>query len=138
MPKNGQSMLERFKHESASTMRALQGTAVEVNKVAVQAGLATQSAATTLSAVGNKLTEKGGALDQISQGSAALAQSAQTLNASTLPRAARAADEAAKTARSVERVVSGLGENPQSLIFGTGNTPPGPGEPGFTAPTPVK
>jgi phospholipid/cholesterol/gamma-HCH transport system substrate-binding protein len=73
-------------------------------------------------------------LDQVGQGAAALSQSAQTLSASTLPRAARAVDDTAKAARNVDRVFNNLGDNPQSLIYGNGGGAPGPGEPGFATP----
>jgi phospholipid/cholesterol/gamma-HCH transport system substrate-binding protein len=64
----------------------------------------------------------------------AVGQSAQALSASTLPRATRLADDAARAARSTDRVIKELGDNPQSLIFGNAPIPPGPGERGFSAP----
>ena len=56
------------------------------------------------------------------------------MNANTLPRAARAADDTGKSARNISRVFDQLGDNPQSLLYGSGNPVPGPGEPGFVAP----
>jgi phospholipid/cholesterol/gamma-HCH transport system substrate-binding protein len=148
--------------DTGETMRALQVTAGELNKTSQEVGRTAQEAARTaqettravqaasqaattaasaataaaasVTALGNKVTEKGGVLDQVSLGSAALAQSAQTLNATTLPRTARAVDDAAKAARNVDRVANALGDNPQSLIYGNGSPIPGPGEPGFSAP----
>jgi phospholipid/cholesterol/gamma-HCH transport system substrate-binding protein len=73
-------------------------------------------------------------LDQVSLGTAALVDSAQTLNANTLPRAARAADDTGKSARNISRVFNQLGDNPQSLLYGNGSALPGPGEPGFVVP----
>ena len=43
-------------------------------------------------------------------------------------------DDATRTARQLGRTAANLHENPQSLLFGTGAVPPGPGEPGFVAP----
>lgn len=145
--------------DSRETMRALQATAGELNKTAQEAARTAQettravqaaaqaattvasaaasvasAAAGTVAELGTKVTQKGGVLDQVSQGSAALAQSAQTLSASTLPRAARTLDDTAKTARNVDRVFNALGDNPQSLLYGSGAPTPGPGEPGFSAP----
>jgi phospholipid/cholesterol/gamma-HCH transport system substrate-binding protein len=127
--------------DTRGTMAALQSTAGELNKTAqefsktaqetTRAVSATTGAVTSLS---TKVTEKGGLLDQVSSGSAALSATAQSLNASTLPRVTRAADDAAKTARSLSNVANSLSDNPQSLIYGNGNTTPGPGEPGFVAP----
>ena len=116
---------------TSETMKSLQSTAAEINKTAQEAS----RAAASFTALGNKVGEKGGVLDQVAQGSAALAQSAQTLNATTLPRATRAADDAGKSARNLDRVVTNLGDNPQSLLYGNGTTTPGPGEPGFVTPS---
>ena len=49
-------------------------------------------------------------------------------------RASQSAEEAARTARQVNRAVSAVSDNPQSLLFGNGPIPPGPGEPGFSFP----
>jgi phospholipid/cholesterol/gamma-HCH transport system substrate-binding protein len=46
----------------------------------------------------------------------------------------RAADEATKTVRSLNRAINELTENPQALLYGEGAPRPGPGEPGFRAP----
>jgi phospholipid/cholesterol/gamma-HCH transport system substrate-binding protein len=129
--------------DTRATMAALQGTAGEFNKTAQEFNKTAQettraasNAATAVTALSSKVSEKGGVLDQLSVGSAALAGSAQTLNANTLPRAARAADETGKSARNISRVFNQLGDNPQSLLYGSGNAVPGPGEPGFIAPAP--
>jgi phospholipid/cholesterol/gamma-HCH transport system substrate-binding protein len=129
--------------DTRATMAALQGTAGEFNKTAQEFGKTAQettraasSAAAAVTALSSKVTEKGGVLDQVSLGSAALVDSAQTLNANTLPRAARAADDAGKSARNISRVFNQLGDNPQSLLYGSGSALPGPGEPGFVAPAP--
>ncbi len=114
--------------DTRNTMRAMQSTASELNKTA-------QETTRAVSTLAGKVTEKGGMLDQVGIGSAALAQSAQSLNANVLPRLGRASDDTAKSARNIDRVFGNLGENPQSLIYGNGSAQPGPGEPGFTAPT---
>ena len=63
---------------------------------------------------------------------------AKTLNASTLPRVSKSADDVARAARRMERSAANLNENPQYLLYGTGAIPPGPGEPGFTTPQGTK
>ena len=137
--------------DTRATMAALQGTAGEFNKTAQEFNKTAQeasraanettraasSAAAAVTALSSKVTEKGGVLDQVSVGAAALADSVQTLNANTLPRAARAADDTGKSARNISRVFDQLGENPQSLLYGSGTAVPGPGEPGFVAPAPA-
>ncbi len=130
--------------DTRATMAALQTTAgefsktaQELNKTASETTRAASSAGAAVTALTGKMTEKGGVLDQLSLGSAALAGSVQTLNANTLPRAARAADDTGKSARNISRVFNQLGDNPQSLIYGSGSALPGPGEPGFVAPAAI-
>ncbi len=118
---------------TTNTMKTLQTSATEFNKLSQEA----TRAAASVTALGTKLGDKDGVLEQVAQGSAALTQSAQTLNAQTLPRITRTVDDAAKSARNLDRLITNLGDNPQSLIYGNGNAQPGPGEPGFTPPPAV-
>jgi phospholipid/cholesterol/gamma-HCH transport system substrate-binding protein len=78
-----------------------------------------------------RLNAPGGALERVSEGTEALAQSMETFSSGTLPRLNRVADEATRTARSLNRAINELTENPQMLIYGEGPVAPGPGEPGF-------
>jgi phospholipid/cholesterol/gamma-HCH transport system substrate-binding protein len=57
----------------------------------------------------------------------ALAQSAATLNATTLPRLNRMSEDATRAARQLGRAAGNLSENPQSLLYGNGPVAPGPG-----------
>jgi phospholipid/cholesterol/gamma-HCH transport system substrate-binding protein len=52
----------------------------------------------------------------------------------TLPNINALTDETRSSMRSVRRAMNTLNERPQSILFGNAETPPGPGEPGFTAP----
>ena len=97
--------------------------------------------ARAFTAMAEKLNAKDGALDRMTEGAAALTQGAialteagQAFNAGTLPRLNRTSDETTRAARQVNRAVSAVGDNPQSLIFGNGAITPGPGEPGFAIP----
>ncbi|MDR2851483.1 MAG: MlaD family protein [Burkholderiaceae bacterium] len=54
------------------------------------------------------------------------------LNSATLPSLARLTNDAGRLARNFNRFAKRLEDNPQSLVFGNGENPPGPGEPGFT------
>lgn len=123
--------------DTRQTMQALQSTTAEFSKTAIE----TTKAATALGNVAQRVTEKGGTLDRVNEGitsatnsAQAVGQSAQSLTANTLPRTARLMDDAARAARSTDRVVNSLGDNPQSLIFGNAVVPPGPGERGFVPP----
>ena len=80
-----------------------------------------------------RLNEKGGPLDKLAEGGAALASGVETFSASTLPRLGEVADETARTMRQLRRTVNNVDDNPQALIFGNGPPLPGPGEPGFSA-----
>ncbi|MBS0317854.1 MAG: MCE family protein [Proteobacteria bacterium] len=99
---------------------------------------ALDAAAGAFNHIGQRLGEKNGALDQLADGARALNQAAATLNNATLPRVGRASDEVSRTARQFDRTVRVIGDNPQSLLIGSGAVPPGPGEPGFVAPGAVK
>jgi phospholipid/cholesterol/gamma-HCH transport system substrate-binding protein len=124
--------------DTRGAMQAMQATASDLSQTAKD----TSKTAATLGTLGQRMAEKGGTLDRVNEGLTsansavqAIGQSAQSLSANTLPRATRLADDAARAARSTDRVVKELGDNPQSLIFGNAPVPPGPGERGFTAPS---
>jgi len=53
----------------------------------------------------------------------------------TLPHVVAMTDEARTSLRAVKRTATSLSERPQGLLFGAGSASPGPGEPGFVAPT---
>ena len=95
--------------------------------------LAVKNASGQVAATAERLNAKGGALDKLTQGGTALAASVETFSAATLPKLSEVADETARTMRQLRRTVSGVDDNPQSLIFGNGPRQPGPGEPGFSA-----
>ena len=57
------------------------------------------------------------------------------LELETLPHVVAMTDEARTSLRAVKRTMNSLNDRPQSLLFGGLNATPGPGEPGFVAPT---
>ena len=95
--------------------------------------LAVKNASNQVAATAGRLNAKDGALDKLTQGGTALAASVETFSAATLPKLSEVADETARTMRQLRRTVSGVDDNPQSLIFGNGPRQPGPGEAGFSA-----
>ncbi|MDF1486296.1 MlaD family protein [Ramlibacter sp. H39-3-26] len=109
--------------EAARTMQSLQAAAARVSDMSQQ-----------ITATAQRLNEKDGALEQLAQGTRALAHAADTFATATLPRINRVTDDASRAARQLGRTVGGINDNPQSLIFGNGVSAPGPGEPGFAAP----
>lgn len=75
-----------------------------------------------------------GPIDRLAEGTQSLSHAADSFNAATLPRINRVADETGRAVRLLGRTVNSIGDNPQSLIYGNGPVPPGPGEPGFAPP----
>jgi phospholipid/cholesterol/gamma-HCH transport system substrate-binding protein len=127
--------------DTRQTMQALQTSAGEFNKTAQE----TNKAVTSLNSLSQRIAEKGGTIDRANEALTSVGsgvqsvtqsvnQAAQSLNANTLPRTTRMVDDAARAARTTDRVFKELSDNPQSLIFGNSPVPPGPGEPGFAPP----
>jgi len=121
--------LPRLMQEANATLKTFQDTSVRVGESADEA----RRSARAFRTVTERMSEKGGTLDQLAQGVGTLATTGQTLNAATLPRLNHAVDDAARPVRQVGRAANTVTDNPQSLIFGNGPITPGPGEPGFSA-----
>ena len=75
-----------------------------------------------------KLSGAGGVIERVDEG-------ASTVTQTTLPRIQNLTEDASRTIRRLDRIANTLGENPQALLYGSGAVAPGPGEPGFVAPT---
>lgn len=105
-----------------ATLVSLQGTSAQASATIAEMGVTAR-----------RLNEKGGPLDKLAEGGAALASGVETFSAATLPKLGEVADETARAMRQLRRTVSAVDDNPQSLIFGNGAPTPGPGEPGFSA-----
>ncbi|HWI83741.1 MlaD family protein [Ramlibacter sp.] len=113
--------------EATRTMRSVQRSADEIGRTAADFG-----------ATARRLNEKDGPVDRLAQGTEALSHAADSFNASTLPRINRVTEETSRAVRQLGRTANAIGDSPQSLIYGTGRVPPGPGEQGFTAPGAAK
>ena len=125
-----QANLPALSNEAFATLKSLRKTSDSL-------GVSSESVRTSADAfkiMSNRMTEPGGTLDDIAQGSVALQATGQTLNTTLVPRLNRAADDTARTVRQLGRTVGAVGDNPQSLLLGSGATAPGPGEPGFAPP----
>jgi len=109
--------------DARKTLQALQQAGHSVTALAGDVGKTTQ-----------RLNAEGGAIDQITQGTQALARAADQFGSTTLPRLNRAADDTSRAARQLSRTAGGVTDNPQLFIYGSGRIPPGPGEQGFAAP----
>jgi phospholipid/cholesterol/gamma-HCH transport system substrate-binding protein len=109
--------------ETTRTMQSVQRSADQIGRTANEFG-----------ETARRLNAKDGPVDRLAEGTAALSHSADTFNAATLPRINRVADETSRAVRQLGRAANSIGEHPQSLLYGTGRVPPGPGEAGFAPP----
>lgn len=109
--------------EGMPALRAVRGSAEQIERTAAE-----------FSATAALLNARNGPLERLAEGTEMLSSTAQAFNNATLPRINRASDDASRAARQLGRAVNNINDNPQSLLFGTGTPPPGPGEPGFTVP----
>jgi phospholipid/cholesterol/gamma-HCH transport system substrate-binding protein len=116
--------------DAAKALRAIEATSAEIAKTAAEA----TTTAAELSKTARRLSDKGGALDEFGGTAQAFRSTASTLNSTTLPRVHRVSEDASIAARQAARTFNAFQDNPQSLIYGGGPVPPGPGEPGFVAP----
>jgi phospholipid/cholesterol/gamma-HCH transport system substrate-binding protein len=111
-----------FVKNADATVTSLRRTSEQAERSVAEIGTAAR-----------RLNEKGGALDKLTEGGAALSAGVQTFSAATLPKLGEVADETARTMRQLRRTVHAVDDNPQALIFGNGPVAPGPGEAGFSA-----
>lgn len=78
----------------------------------------------------SRLSGPGGAVQRIGD-------SADAIVTGVLPRVEGLADDASRAMHRLQDMAGHLDHNPQSLLYGNGSIPPGPGEPGFQAPAPA-
>lgn len=112
-----------------------------VDPALAEAKTTLQSVRTTSDEFGRtakRLNAPDGPVDRLAEGTQALSHAADSFNAATLPRVNRVADETSRAVRQLGRTATAIGDNPQSLIYGSGPVAPGPGEPGFVAPGAAK
>lgn len=115
--------LPAFVKNADATLTSVRGTSDEARAAIVEIG---QTA--------RRLNAKDGPVDRLAEGAEGLARAADSFNAATLPRINRVTEDTSRAVRQLGRAVTGINDNPQSLIFGAGAAQPGPGEAGFTPP----
>ncbi|MBC5763481.1 MlaD family protein [Ramlibacter albus] len=118
-----QKRLDPALAEAVPAMKSVQRSADEIGRTAADFG-----------ATARRLNQKDGPIDRLAEGTQALSHAADSFNSATLPRLNRVTEDAGRAVRQLGRTASSISDNPQSLIFGTGKTEPGPGEPGFATP----
>ena len=121
---------DRVKTGLNPALAALPETMTTVKKAAGDVSRVANNFNTTV----GRLNAPDGPVERLSDGTKALAQAVDSFNAATLPRVNRVADDTSRAVRRLGRAADGINDNPQSLLFGSGGTAAGPGEPGFSAP----
>jgi phospholipid/cholesterol/gamma-HCH transport system substrate-binding protein len=109
----------------------LDRTATSVNTLATSAnGMVKNydSLATTLQA-------PDGPINRLNTAIGSLQGVTSDLEMQTLPHLTEMTDEAKASLRAVRRTANSFSDHPQGILFGGPNAQPGPGEPGFVAPT---
>jgi phospholipid/cholesterol/gamma-HCH transport system substrate-binding protein len=109
--------------EATTTMRSVRKSADEIGHTAAE-----------FDKTARRLNDKDGPIERLATGSQALSHAADSFNEATLPRINRVTEETSRAVRRLGRTASAIGDNPQSLIYGSGAIAPGPGEAGFADP----
>jgi phospholipid/cholesterol/gamma-HCH transport system substrate-binding protein len=122
-------MLPQLAQEADTTLKTMKLTSVRVGESADEA----RASARAFRIMTERMSAPGGTLDQLSTGVDVLASTGHTLQTATLPRVHRAVDDMTRAARQLGRAADTVSDNPQALILGNAQPPPGPGEPGFSA-----
>ncbi|HEX7985097.1 MAG TPA: MlaD family protein [Duganella sp.] len=106
----------------------VQKTLVSVNALATDVNRLT----TGLQAPDGPIARISGTVDRVGLSVESVAGG---LELDTLPQVNTLADDTRSSMRALRKTMNKINDRPQSLIFGSPGTPPGPGEEGFTAPT---
>ncbi|HZW23524.1 MlaD family protein [Noviherbaspirillum sp.] len=146
-PENQKAILAAFDNVSKAATeletipRQLEPTLAKLPAVTAQAqkSLASLDAlskdasalASSLNSIATTMNAPGGTLATVTDTAARLGAVAERIEHDTLP----LASDARATIRALNRTLDNLSERPQSVLFGSPEIAPGPGEPGFTAPT---
>jgi phospholipid/cholesterol/gamma-HCH transport system substrate-binding protein len=127
-----QANLPALAQEAGATLKSLHSTSDRLG----QSADAISASADAFKGMSQRMSEPGGTLDRIAEGTTTLTATGQSLNATLVPRLNRTVDDTARTVRHIGRAVEAVNDNPQALLLGNGAAQPGPGEPGFTATAP--
>ena len=127
-----QANLPALAQEAGATLKSLHSTSDRLG----QSADAISASANAFKGMSQRMSEPGGTLDRIAEGTTTLTATGQSLNATLVPRLNRTVDDTARTVRHIGRAVEAVNDNPQALLLGNGAAQPGPGESGFTAPAP--
>ena len=111
--------------QSMASLNELSGSATRMTKNFDQLATSLQAPDGPITRLSATIDRVGGSLEGVTSG----------LELETLPHVVSMTDEARTSLRAVKRTANSLSDRPQGLLFGNASAPPGPGEPGFVAPT---
>jgi phospholipid/cholesterol/gamma-HCH transport system substrate-binding protein len=123
IPRNLQPTLDRLPAVTAQAQQTL----ATLNSLSKDAGNLTRS----LNGLTTSLQGPNSPIERITNSVEQVGAVANKLEYETLP----LANDARSSLRALNRTLDNLSERPQSVLFGSPEVAPGPGEPGFSAPT---
>jgi len=118
----------------APSLEAMPGLITEAKSVAADARVSlrkTDELIGSVNGLAHKLDQRVDTLTHAVASVEEVGATARVVSEETMPRMNVLIDDVSKETRTFGRVVNTLGDNPQSLVFGTPPGRPGPGEPGF-------
>lgn len=115
--------------DARSAMVDARGALVAVKTAAADVGSAAGSVGTTALALDRKLDSLNTVVANVEE----VGTTARVIQEETVPRLNALADGLNRQTRSLDRVIQTLGDQPQSLVFGSAPPLAGPGEPGYRA-----
>ena len=86
-----------------------------------------------LNSLTGKIEDRVEALNRVAKSVEDVGATARAVNDETLPRLNALVEDLHKETRALDRLISSIGEHPQSIVFGAPPGRPGPGERGFVA-----
>ena len=118
----------------APSLEAMPGLIREAKNVAADARASLRKTDELIGSVNGLTLKLDQRVDTLTHAVASVAEvgvAARAAGQETMPRMNALMDDLSKEARTIGRVVDALGDNPQSIVFGTPPGRPGPGESGF-------
>lgn len=117
--------LTRQAEQSMASLNELSTSATSMTRNFDQLATSLQAPDGPIARLNTTVERVGGSLEAVTS----------DLELQTLPHLVAMTDEARTSLRAVRRTADSLSDRPQSILFGAPDGAPGPGEPGFTAPT---
>ena len=119
--------IDQASRQTAQLAERLQPGTGEVPALVSEA----RSTLADLGKLARKLDERSAALDRMAANLDEVGAAARSFGDETLPRFNALVEQLQRDTRALDRVLTNLGENPQSFVFGAQRGKPGPGESGF-------